>query len=587
MSDTTTGTIPGQGITQGGINFSAAITGTPPAPTLSAIGTGAAGSMNTSEQIAPPSAATSPYTYQTYVAGAQVVLGATIASILGLSPTKVYQGSDIMAAYGDLNQYQLATLNQYLNSAGLYQSAEGTTITSNLDFGSFNNDNFAAMSAAILQSANTNTPMSTLISRQIASGAGYLQQEGATSPIVGGGNTYQVSLTNPQDMYATALSTFEQELGRAPDQAELNAMTKTLQAQETTYQQALNSQAEGMSQAKYQQQINARTAEQTPLTATGPISNGPFPGPAEAAVAVLDALGGQSMVTMGNVQLMTAWIQANGGLNNQTHNLLGTTTGQTNQQGQTTYSSYAAAIQAAVDMLRSSKYVDLMNAFQSGDATTAIKSSPTAAQQLTEWSGGKITSLNAGQEQLPSFVAIKQWAQTNQSSMTAAPAKATTSNTTPTTTGLAPGTGPTFVNGHWESNMSGTPGQPALTATHPMDGPPLSQAPAAVQALAAHHVTGDPYGGLQAAMQGQSGQVAPGPQQQYVNPSQLGAQGITSQADSYLPANTLTVTQAPSASAVATTEATTGANAIPYLGNQYLQAYAAILSMIKAGGPTG
>jgi hypothetical protein len=53
--------------------------------------------------------------------------------------------------------------------------------------------------------------------------------------------------------------------------------------------------------------------------------------------------------------------------------------------------------------------------------------------------------------------------------------------------------------------------------------------------------------------------------------------------DIYLGANTLVGTQPPSASALAFTQATTGANAVPYQVNQYLNAFDTIASMIASG----
>jgi hypothetical protein len=65
--------------------------------------------------------------------------------------------------------------------------------------------------------------------------------------------------------------------------------------------------------------------------------------------------------------------------------------------------------------------------------------------------------------------------------------------------------------------------------------------------------------------------------------SQIGAgQGVSSPADSYQPSTTITNIAAPSPSSVATYEATQGANRPQYLGNQYLQAYQAVVDMIHS-----
>lgn len=515
---------PPQPATGGGIDFGAAAGGAPQ-PTAPS-GLGGIGAT----PIAPPSAATSAYQFQQYVGGAQgIKLGAQMAAILGLDAGGTYSGDEILQAYYSLNVTELTTLNSLLNAAGFYQSPAGSTVTSNLNFGAFNNDNFAALASAILASNNAKMDMSTLLSKQIASGAGYLQQEGATSPLLGGGNTYQINLTSPQDVYQQAYQTFESALGRAPTPQELKALTSTLQAQERTYQQGQNTQAEQMSQSKYQQQVNARTAMQTPLTATGPISNGPFKTPADAAVAVLQAMG--TPISASNVQFVAAWIQSSGGLDSLTHNLLGVTTGQTNQRGQTTFNNWAAGIQASVDMLSSPKFANLRAILSTGDASGQFAKDKNAQSELSTWSDGKITSLDTNAQAADAGRAVQDAQTQHQASG---------------------GTGDL-------ANFMGPVANRAPDLTNYM-GPVANRNP------------GSPGGAAQ----------------QMLAPSQIsGGQGIPSQADSYLPANTLTSIAPPSASAAAFTAATTGPNAVPYLGNQYLNAYASILAMIKQGGPTG
>jgi hypothetical protein len=58
-------------------------------------------------------------------------------------------------------------------------------------------------------------------------------------------------------------------------------------------------------------------------------------------------------------------------------------------------------------------------------------------------------------------------------------------------------------------------------------------------------------------------------------------QGLASPGDFYQPSTTLTDTAPPSLSDYLTTQATTGANATPYLGNQFLNAYQTVLNYIK------
>jgi hypothetical protein len=74
---------------------------------------------------------------------------------------------------------------------------------------------------------------------------------------------------------------------------------------------------------------------------------------------------------------------------------------------------------------------------------------------------------------------------------------------------------------------------------------------------------------------------------QTVNPADVNpGQQVTNPTDTYIPSVTSITTNPASADAAAYQTATTGPNRPAYLGNQYLNAYSAILSMIKAGGPT-
>src|SRR5580698_8756768 len=149
-------------------------------------------------QEAPPSAAQSAYQFQNYVAGANVVLGPTIAQLLGLSATQTYTGDEIINAYYDMPHGDLISLQNYLYNSGEYASEEGTAMTGRPVFGSYDNDGFMAISQAILDTQNDTSAkgisnMSTYLQQQITSGAGLLKQESALNPISGGGNTYQVT----------------------------------------------------------------------------------------------------------------------------------------------------------------------------------------------------------------------------------------------------------------------------------------------------------------------------------------------------------------------------------------------------------
>jgi hypothetical protein len=67
-----------------------------------------------------------------------------------------------------------------------------------------------------------------------------------------------------------------------------------------------------------------------------------------------------------------------------------------------------------------------------------------------------------------------------------------------------------------------------------------------------------------------------------------GGQNQYTVGDTYVPATTLTgVANPQNPSALAFTEATTGANAVPYQVNEYLNDFEVIANMIANGGPTG
>lgn len=562
--------------------------------------------------IAPPGAAVSAYQYQSYVANTAVAPGQVVAELLGLDPNKVYSGDQIMQAYEEAPHANLVQLQQYLYSAGMYASAAGTPTGTRPIFGQLNVDSFDAMSQLILQShnaastlslsqvgktipANTAT-MSDYINNQINSGAGLLSIQGSLNPVPGGGNTYQVNLSNPNDIYQTAYQVFEAALGRAPTKTELDRLTTTLHTQETSYQQGINTQAENMSQAKYNQQIAARQAEMTPVTASGAIPNGPVNNPSDYAISLLSYMFGTRGVTASNVAMLTSWIMANGGLNaGGGMNPLGVKTN-TPDSATPNFTSWAQSIQATADLLSSPQYQAIFDALNSGDASNQTGNVP-FQQSVAQWSGGKVTGLTVTKAQTTAATkAVKSYQTSNASAPAASSTPATgdlSRTAAPNYMGPLPGTSTTDLTRTQAPGYMGplpsqtTPNQTPQQAieatlhagaTNPAVGAYLKEQQAIANTL--HMGATDPAVGAYLKAQ----QAAQSP----VNPSQLNpSQNLSSPGDFYLPSSTLTSTAAPSASAAAFTQATTGSNAVPYLGNQYLNAYNAILSMIKAGGPTG
>lgn len=515
--------------------------------TQSASSAGAYGAVNPGSGTieAPPSAAASSYQYQTYVAGASIVPGATLGNIFGISPTTAIQGDKLMALFMDLPQQDRATVESYLLDAGMYINTAAEPLQGAVNLGARDDEAFMAFSNAILLTADAQqhdptVTMSGYLSQQINSGAGLATVRKGLQPQFGGANTYQVNLTSPTDMYGVALQTFQQLLGRFPTQSEISEMTKQLQSQETQYQSAINTQQEQMSQAKYQAQIAARTAVNAPNynSINGQVPNGPFTSPEQWAVALLEFLGVQNINPQA-VALLTSWINQNGGLNGK---------GQFNPLGiQTTapganaapsaaqnYTNWAQGIQAAANMLSSVQYAQLLAALKSSGTTAAgipgsqnVSQDPVVQQQIAQFSGGAVTSVKPTAAQLRS-------------------ATAAVSAYTPPVQQVQPITiGPQLPMGISGTNARTLGIDTSSTTVTPQAPVPTSASPTSIA----------------------PGQVTPG-------------QGLTSPGDTYVPPTTLTQITPPSASNVATQAATTGANAVPYLGNQFLSAYQTIAGMI-------
>lgn len=506
--------------------------GTAPAPA-------AAPTSAPSQTEAPPGAAVSAYEYQTYIAGASLILGPQLASVLGLSSNSPVTGSQVINAFYGLSQGELRSLEESLYYAGMYANAAGEQTTTRPDFGVADIDGFNALSQAILQAANGKSAGETLsgyLANRISSGAGQAAIQGAIQPITGGGNVYQVNLTSPTDVYATAMQIFQQYLGRNPTQTELDNIVQQVQSQQTQYQQTLNTQAESAKQAQYQQAINSRTAQLTPAVPNGPIPNGPYENPGQYSVAFLQYLG--YPVTASNVSVLTAWINANGGLNGLgRNNPLGVSTagpGVTPAAKASNFATPAQGMQAAANLLNSPQYYNLSSALATGQGATYATSSG-VKDELSQWSGGKITSLNTAAQQSAAEAAVTNY----------------------TTPDISRGQAPGFM-GPLPSSGTGGPVQTTRAEAPNFMGP----------------LPSTPMGG------GQPSSASPS----MVQPQQASpGQGLTAPGDSYLPASTLTATAPPSPTSVATQAATTGANLTPYLGNQFLQAYQSILSLIQGG----
>lgn len=461
----------------------------------------------------------------------------------------------------DLPPTQLEELQNLLFAAGFYQDAAGQPLTNmaSISFGTVDSQTWLALGRALAQSAESGTAlMPTLVNRG-AAGVGVKQIQGALNPVMGGSpSPYQVNLTNPSDVYQTAVQVFQGALGRNPTQAELSRLTSSLQSQETSYQQGLNTQAETMSQAQYQAKLNSRAALTTPQTGSGPIPAGPFNTPADFAASLVSFMFGPDKVTPSNVAMVTAWVNASGGLGsgNNPLNVKASASGSVQQAGGVqAYATAAQGIQAAANLLASPQYQAIYAALAKGDASS-YASDPTVTAELSQWSGGKVSSLKITKAvQTAAATAAQTSAQT-----TARPNPVTSQTDRdlagPILSEAAPST---------DTALAGLPGSPSPSTT-----PGAFLNPGTAQSMGAEG------GGPNAAPTTPT--VPPG----QTNPGQQ----LASPGDFYLPSSTLTSVQPPSASAAAYTAATTGANAVPHLGNEFLSAYQAILSLIKSGAPS-
>jgi hypothetical protein len=445
--------------------------------------------------------------------------------------------------------------------------------------------------------------------------------------VTGGGQTYQVNLTSPNDVYSQAFSTYEQYLGRAPTATELSALTAVVQKQETSYQTELNTQAETMSRAKYQQQVNARNSQLqydlTPQANLGAVPNGPFDNASQWAIAVLNYLGMQT--TTSNVAFLTAWVQAQGGFGGEGFNplktVLGAPGGTTGASGAATFRNFAQGIQSTANLLMSPAYGPIYQALISGDAGNETKDAGVQAA-LSKWADGKTVTLNTGGSTARNAAA--EVAKSRSVAKAQPPSTAVANGWTPppgpTNEKMAPPSGTPAVPGGADSGLpqssldvlrgptpqdqasaaAGPPGglsgsgapqgintpPPALPAgalnpATPAGAPPTPAGPAtpAPGGTAPQTGTQAPTGApAQGAVQ-TTGQSIPAAD---VNPQQ----GVYSPGDSYLPPSTVNAVQAPSVSSDAFVQATTGSNAIEYLAQQYLAAFGTVAGMISSGNVT-
>lgn len=479
---------------------------------------------------APPGAAVSAYEYQQYVASARIMLGPQLGALLGLPADQAVTGDQVLSAYYDMPAGDMKNLQELLYGANMYANSAGEPLTARPVFGSRDIDSFNALSQLVLQAANTGlrSTADQIIQSSTSSGAAAAAQQNALSPLLGGGNTYQINLTNPQDVYQITNQIFQSGLGRLPTQAEYQAVLADVQQGQKASQGAQVGQQESMSQQRYQQQINSRTATHTPAAAVGNVPNGPFESPAEEAVAILQY--GSYQVTPSNVAFLTAWMEKNGGVGN---NPLGVSAAKGTDP--------AEGIQTAVNLLHAPQYQALDAILLSGNASTQQKN-PQVQAELNQWSGGAITGpLDTKAHIQEATDAVLKAGGQQQKSLTPNDVQS-----------------PLGMSGNNRERMG-------LTSRGPSQNELAGAQPGA-------------------------GGVSPPPLGSNVSPSTVPAaqagttqQGPSSPGDTYLPSSTITDVQAANPEAAAFMEETTGANTTPYYANQAQAGLQAIINLITQG----
>jgi hypothetical protein len=516
-ADTPPGAQPGTAVTQAGGATQ---------PLFTQGGTGAG--LSAQPTVFSPGQGASPYFLNQVESSNQVNVSSDMATVLGI-PAGTYHIGDLLNAFNHLDRAHLVTLQSMLSKGGFYSGTGGTPGTAQ-SMGTVDDASFSAFTDALLQASQNGQSLDTTVATGIGTGAGS-QPQG--SPIMGGGNTYQVDLTNPADLAYTAHTIFQAALGRNPTAAELARLTSTMQGEQSTYQTAKNTQAETASQAKYQADVSAEQAQKAPQLSLGDIPAGPFKDINQWATALLQYM--NDPITTSNVATIVGLVNATGGdlASNNPLRITLEKPGSSQTGGGTTptpqkYASAADGMQATAQTL--AEYPWLLAALQQGTAQSVLGKSQVQGE-ISQLTGGKAKDITAdvGAAQTAAEAAVKQY-------------------TPPTPTPAVTHQGMRRLGD--DQGEAQPIGQPTVAATAP-------PAPA---------------------------QASP----DMLSPSELQTQqGALPAGSQYIAPTTLTQTAPPDPSALAFQQATTGANQIPYEGYQYLQAFNAIMQMVHANTTQG
>jgi hypothetical protein len=578
--------IPGQSITTGG------------AP----VGLG-----GTTPVFAPGSVGSPYYFAQVQSQAGNVTLGADVAQIMGLDPAKTYNMHDLLAYFNQLSLSQLMQIQSMLADGGFYVNSDGTPMTTPPSLGARDNQSFIAFANLVMQSSQTGRSATDVLNANVYQGLGITNRMQGIQPQVGGANAYQIDLTNPTDIAYTARGIFRAALGRGPTQAELDRVEGAVRSGQIAAGQAWVGTQEKSQQQQFQAGLAARQAQAAPRLALGPVPDGPFKNMGEWAAAFLDYLGGgtQKLVTASNLSMIMGWANATG-MGLKSNNPLGSTLpapGSSQTAGgpypsAQNYAHPADGMRAAAQTL--GNFPIILNALLGGNAA-AVVDQKALQDELGQWSNGAFTNIT------------KQVGGAQKTAATAAKAY----GTQPAAPG-APGAAGAAAPGG-ASDLAGW----KMGAPNPAFEGPMSAFGAATTPTGPSAFQG-PMANLGGEVTGAPG-VPPGPNEPnattdattnsavvatldegahnqavgaYLTAQYDAAHGIPSTQSpqtlygqqplapgtTYLPPNVLENVQAPSPESAAWQQATTGANQIPYLAYQYLNAFNAIMDMVNSGG---
>lgn len=489
------------------------------------------------------------------ISGNAVTLG---ISGLPSGPTTIGQA---LQDFMDLSPQDLLNLEMQLHDAGFYQNGDGSPMSAqDIRFGVPGDPaSWTAFTRALAAASASGVSLTALLQGRSQMGAGINQA--LPSAVTGGGNTYTIDLSNPETVKLAADQIFQSALGRNATSDEVSKITDSLRSQETAQGLAQEQGKESSSKQVYQAQVNQRNIayeNQTNPNIGGQVPTGPFNTPQQWASALLTYM--HMPTTTSNIAAISAWVEKTGKFSDGSFNPLGTSRpeggSQTGSNGQQQFQNWAQGLEGTASMLMNGHYQNLVSALQQGNGTQAVQSNGGVKQELNAWSGGSFSSLTVSSQDTSNAATVAAQAKTQ------APTPDLTRNQDPNYMGPLPGGGdvtrsqaPNYM-GPLPSDNNAVSATLQAGATNPAVGAYLT---AGYQA--AHPSTVSPADVAQ-------GQQPPNPGDAYVNPV------------------TVYSVDPASESAAAYQEATTGANRIAYGGNQYLNAYQAVLAMIKAGGPT-